>query len=122
MEVFGEVDEATEVGGGGQAKNELWYARVVGYEGDSTVPNNRSLNVDDYGEDAIAVTVVWFHQAKEALARLTAQPKSDVVDHMIAALAEDEHLAGIAEDTIAWGAISSTAPTFLPLLAADVCL
>jgi len=108
------VDDVTNVRGGGQAKTELWYARVVGYEGDRTVPNNGSLNVDDYGQDAIALTVVWFHQAKEALMLLTAQPKSDVVDHVIAALADDEYLAGIAEDTIAWGAISSTAPAFSP--------
>jgi len=119
VEVLGEVDGAARREGGGQATTELWYARIVRFEGDRTVANEDGLNVDDYGRDTIALTVQWFHQAKEVQAHLATQPKSDVVDHVVAALADDEYLAGTSEDSIAWGTVNSRSLNSALLWVAD---
>jgi len=119
VEVFGEVTGDSDAASGERAATELWYARVTGFRGDKTVPDKGSLDADDYGTHAIALTVLWFYQAKEVRIQLAAQPGSDVVDQMIAALGDDEYVAGRVEDRIAWGTVNSMGAVPGPLAEAN---
>ena len=104
IEVLGGLEK--KVKGKVKTIKEYWYARVVRFQGDHTVPDEDTLNVESYGAESIAVTVTWFHQAKEVRRYLSSQPKSESVGHLIAALSDDQHLAGTAEDTIEWQTIN----------------
>lgn len=97
---------------------ELWYARVLGFQGDHTVTDQDALNAEDYKDSAVEVTIYWFYQAKEARKELSSTPGSDALDHLHAALTVDQHLAGAVEDTIEWETIirSSTRGSFHQLL------
>jgi hypothetical protein len=85
---------------------EHWYARVIGFQGERAVPDKAALDVRNYGQEAIAVVILWFYQAKEVKKYLSSQPRSDMVDHLVAALANGQHLAGTVEDTIEWTTIN----------------
>jgi len=119
VKVFGEVTGDPDVASSERAATELWYARVTGFRGDKSVPDKRSLDADDYGIHAIALTVLWFYQAKEVWIQLAAQPASDVVDQMIAALGDDDYVVGTVEDNITWGTVNSMGTVPCPLAEAD---
>lgn len=65
-----------------------------------------TLNMERYPTEAVNIVIHWFYQAKEVRPYLTSQPRSNVVDYLIAGLSEDQHLAGVEEDTIGWKTVS----------------
>lgn len=83
----------------------MWFARVTGFQGDSSVPNADNLNVDDYPDDAVKVTIRWFWSAAEVTSKIEPLPKTDNADRLMAAMGADEYLAGMVEQDITCGTI-----------------
>jgi len=82
----------------------------MGFEGDSTVPDEDSLNVKEYKDSAVALVILWFHEGKEVKRQLSSQPKSDMVDHLMAALTDKQYIAGTERDIIGWGTVQGSMP------------
>lgn len=112
IEVEGDTDNETGSKGKQKKAAELWYARVIGFQGDSAVVDEDIINAEGYEEELICVVIRWFYQAKEVKRWMSSQPKSDARDHLLAALSDDQHLAGTEEQTISWQTVTRTRCSF----------